>query len=67
LIREAKVYAAQHDTTINALVRTLLEEAISQESRSRAAVKRVLEFAKQEPLSNVNPGSFSREEIHERW
>src|SRR5690242_4516782 len=37
LIREAKVYAAQHDTTINAFVKDLLQEALSAESRARAA------------------------------
>jgi plasmid stability protein len=67
LIRQAKVYAAEHDMTINALVRALLEEAVTQASRRRASVRRVLEIARQKPSSNVDPASFSREEIHERW
>ena len=34
LIRQAKVYAAQHDTTINTLVRELLQEALSREDKA---------------------------------
>lgn len=40
LMRQAKIYAAQHDTTVNALVRELLQEKISAEARFRAATAR---------------------------
>lgn len=66
LIRQAKVCAAQRDTTINAFVRQLLEEALSEESRRRLAVRRVLDLAKRGPHSNVDPGSIRREQIYER-
>ena len=67
LIRQAKVYAAEHDTTINALVRELLQEALSREDRARAAAERVLAIAKAGPYFSIDPGSISRDELHERW
>jgi plasmid stability protein len=66
LIRRAKVYAAQHDTSVNAVVRRLLEEAIPDEDRARAAGERLLEIASQGPYSDVDPGTISRDEIHQR-
>jgi plasmid stability protein len=66
LIRSAKVYAAQHDTTVNALVRELLEEKVNQEERTRAALKRLLALADAGPYSDVDPGSIDRDELHER-
>ena len=66
LIKEAKVYAAQNDKTINAVVKELLEETISQKSRTRAAAQRILAIATRGPHSKVDPGSIRREELHER-
>ena len=66
LIRKAKVYAAEHDTTINTLVRELLAEALSRESRARAATARLLAIANRGPYSIVDPGTIRREELHER-
>ena len=73
LIKQAKIYAAEHDTTVNALVRESLEEKVNQteKERIRAAGKRILELARRGPSSPVNPGSIRREEIYEerfkRW
>ena len=33
LLQQAKVFAAEHDTTVNALVRELLQEKLSREQR----------------------------------
>jgi len=67
LIRQAKVYAAEHDTTINTLVRELLQEALSREDKARAAAARLLAIAKAGPYFSIDPGSISRDELHERW
>jgi plasmid stability protein len=67
LIKRAKIHAAQHDTTVNAVVRRLLEEALSVEDRAYAAGKRLLEIAERGPYSTVDPGTIRREELHERW
>jgi len=66
LIRQAKVYSAEHDITINALVRDLLREALWRVSRARTAAERFLQIAERGPLSTVNPGSIRREELYER-
>jgi plasmid stability protein len=72
LIKQAKVYAAEHDTTVNALVRELLQEKLrerelSEKERIRAAGRAFLEIARRGPNSPVDPGSIRREEIYDRW
>ncbi len=67
LLRQAKIYAAEHDTTVNALVRALLQDKVTGEARARAAAERVLRIAERCPNSSVDPGSIRREELHERW
>jgi plasmid stability protein len=66
LVRQAKVYAAQHDTTINALVRELLSEKLNQEERVRAAAERLLALADRGPFFSADPSSLRRDELHER-
>ena len=66
LIRRAKVYAAKHDTTINALVRELLQEELVREARARVAADRLLALADQGPYFTADPGSIRREELYER-
>ena len=66
LVRQAKVYAAEHDTTINALVRELLQEKLTREGRARVAANRLLALADQGPYFTTDPGSIRREELHER-
>ena len=68
LIKQAKIYAAEHDTTVNALVRESLQEKVSPEARASAAAKRLLELAESGLLqTSVDPGSIRREELYERW
>lgn len=66
LIHKAKVYAAEHDTTINTFVRSLLEESLSRESRAREAADRLLALADRGPYFTADPGSIRREDLHER-
>jgi plasmid stability protein len=66
LVRHAKVYAAEHETSINALVRELLQETLTREGRARAAADRLLALADQGPYFTTDPGSIRREELHER-
>jgi plasmid stability protein len=66
LVRQAKIYAAEHDTTMNAFVRQLLQEALSRDSRARAAADRLLALADQGPYFTTDPSSIRREELHER-
>lgn len=66
LIRQAKVYAAEHDTTINTLVRELLQETLTREGRAQAAADRLLALADQGPYFTTDPGTIRREELYER-
>jgi hypothetical protein len=66
LIRRVKVYAAQRDTTINGVVKELLEKTVCSEDKAKAAGARILEIARRGPWSAVDPGSITREEMHER-
>ena len=66
LIRQAKVYAAQHDTTMNALVRELLQEALVRDDRARVAAERLLALAAQGPYFTTDPASIRREDLYER-
>jgi plasmid stability protein len=66
LIRRAKVYAAQNDTTINSVVRELLEQRVSREDRMRLAADRILAIADHGPLTSEDPGLISRDAIYER-
>jgi plasmid stability protein len=66
LIRHARICAAEHHTTINALVRELLEEALAREGRARLAAHRLLFLADLGPYFTIDPGSIRREELHER-
>lgn len=66
LIRQAKVYAAERDLTINTLVRHLLQEKLASEDRARAAGERLLALAAEGPYFSIEPSSISREEIYER-
>jgi hypothetical protein len=66
LIRRAKVHAAQRNSTVNALVRELLEQALSGDRRTRAAADRLLEMAARGPYFERDPRSICREQIHAR-
>ncbi len=65
LIRRAKVYAAERDTTIDALVRELLQDTLRQ-GRARAAADRLLALADRGPYFTTDPASIPREELSER-
>ena len=66
LLTKAKVYAAQHDTTVNRLVRELLEEKLSSTEKVQAAARRILAIAKAGPYFAADLRSFTRDSYHER-
>lgn len=66
LIRRAKVHAAQHDTTVNAWVRELLEDALGQRERLKSAAGRLLELADRGPYFTKDPSAIRREDLYER-
>ena len=66
LVRAARVFAAERDTSLNALLREMLQERLNKEGRMRAAIERMLKVAEDGPWSHVDPGSVRREELYER-
>ena len=66
LVRAARIFAAERDTTLNALLRDMLQDRLHKEGRVRAAVERMLEVADQGPWSHVDPKSFRREDLYDR-
>jgi anti-sigma factor ChrR (cupin superfamily) len=60
------ISSAEHDTTINSIVRELLQKTVTREARQRAAADRLLALADQGPYFTTDPGSVPREELHER-
>jgi plasmid stability protein len=66
LIRKAKMHAAQRTSSVNALVRKLLEGTLSDERRTRAAADELLAIAARGPYFDRDPRSVRREEIYER-
>ena len=48
------------------MVRDLLREALSRESRARTAADRLLSLADRGPYFTADPGAIRREELHER-
>lgn len=66
LIKKAKVYSAQHDTSVNALVKQLLQEKLEQEDPVKAAGRRLLAIAARGPLTKIDPGTIRREDLYER-
>ena len=66
LIRKAKVHAGKCNSTVNALVRKLLEEALSDGRRTRAAAGRLLAIAARGPYFDRDPRSIRRAQIHAR-
>ena len=66
LLTKAKVYAAQHDTTVNSLVRDLLEEKLNSDEKIRAVGRRILAIAADGPYFFSDLRSFTRDSYHER-
>lgn len=66
LLTKAKVYAAQHDTTVNSLVRELLEQKLNSDDEMQAAVDRILASAAKGPYFNEDLSTIDRDEYHAR-
>ena len=66
LIRQVKVHAAEHETSVNSFVKELILEALSSDGRAREVVDRLLALADQGLRFNADLQSMRREEIHDR-
>jgi hypothetical protein len=66
LIKKAKLHAVEHEMSMNALVKALLEEKLDKKDSARLAAEWLIERSKRGPYFSVDPRTVSREELHER-
>ena len=65
LLREARAVAARRRTSVNEMVRGVLKDVVSQESRRLAALERIQPFLDCPPV-HLGGSRPSRDELHER-
>ncbi len=66
LVRQAEAFAAECHTTLDAMVEELLRPRFPDPEKAREAARHFLEIARRGPHFTGDPGSISREELHER-
>jgi hypothetical protein len=65
VLERVKVYAAEHRTTVNALVRNYLERIARSEDRAREAM-RELRALSDRSTAEVGPITWRRDELYDR-
>lgn len=65
VLRDARRYALEHDTTVNELVRSYLAD-IRREETKREAARALLATSMEQGLGEATGEPFNREEIYER-
>lgn len=65
LLHEARKYAVERRTTVNALVREYLQGLVQQRDRIRAAVERLEELSGDSDLE-IGAITWTRDDLHER-
>ena len=65
LLKEVRKYAAEHDTSVNAIVREKLAEVVAPKKRMADALKRMRKIAKEGGME-VGPITWKRDDIYDR-
>lgn len=65
ILTAVRRYAAQHDATVNSLVRDYLRQIAEREDRASKARKRIRALSKNSP-ARVGKRSVNRSELHDR-
>ena len=65
VIRTVRVYAAERDSTVDALVREFLTDLANREDRTRKARRRIAELSERS-TSRIGSRAWTREDLHER-
>ena len=65
LLKEVRKYAAEHDTSVNAIVRGKLAEVVAPKKRMADALKRMRKIADEGGME-VGPITWKREDLYER-
>jgi len=64
-LAKVRRYAADHDTTVNALVRTELERIARQDDRVKRAMRELRKMSDRSK-AETGPVTWTREDVHER-
>ncbi|MBI2718005.1 MAG: CopG family transcriptional regulator [Rhizobiales bacterium] len=65
VLEAVRLYAAEHKTTVNALVRSELERLAKAEDRVARARRRIRELAN-DSQAQMGPVTWKRDDLHER-
>lgn len=65
LLKEVRKYAAEHDTSVNAIVREKLAEVVAPKKRMADALRRMKKIAKEGGME-VGPITWKRDDIYDR-
>ena len=65
VLARVRRFAAQRDTSVNALVREFLKAIAEKEARARQARQRIRLLSQRSP-ARLGPRSWTRDELHER-
>jgi plasmid stability protein len=65
LLKEVRKYAAEHDTSVNAIVREKLAEVVAPKKRMADALKRMRKIADEGGME-VGPITWKRDDIYDR-
>ncbi len=65
LLKEVRKYAAEHDTTVNAIVREKLAEVVASKKRMADSIERMRKIADEGGMT-VGPITWTRDDIYER-
>jgi hypothetical protein len=65
VLAKVRRYAADHDTTVNALVRAEFERIARQEDRVKRAMRELREMSDR-ANAETGPITWTREDVHER-
>ena len=65
ILVEARRYALEHDTTVNALVREHLEQIARNQTRVKQAMRELREMSDRS-TAEVGPITWTRDELHGR-
>lgn len=65
LLKEVRKYAAEHDTTVNAIVREKLAEVVAPTKRMADSIERMRKIADEGGMT-VGPITWTRDDVHER-
>ena len=65
VLADARRYAVEHDTTVNALVRQYLEQIAHGNARARQAMRELREMSDRS-AAEIGPITWTRDDLHER-